>query len=166
MKNTYVNLISMFDLSHINRIQQAHWYCRWIHSVIDECGCIDKGSEDELEMVDKNIAVMNRRSKRFAEDFTNELRLQNRTDMAVVYHDFAEGIGPQLDIDFLSKLDCFHPSASAQQDLAIALWNSMLCTDDRAGHCGQAFQQGMKPVCATETSFLLTGGLSSDRIMI
>ena len=30
----------------------------------------------------------------------------------------------------------FHPSARAHQALAVGLWDSMLCTDDRVNRCG------------------------------
>lgn len=158
LNNTYINLLSMLDLSHINRIQQSDWLCKFMHnSLFEECGCVDRGSKEELKMLDLNIAVMNNRSAKFAQDYTKKLHDQGRRDIAVVYHDFAEGVGPELDKHFLSRLDCFHPAAEAHQDLAAALWNSMLC-HDRDAHCGQTgYKRGLKPVCPTVNSTFYTG---------
>mmetsp|Transcript_28617 Transcript_28617/g.69768 ORF Transcript_28617/g.69768 Transcript_28617/m.69768 type:complete len:87 (+) Transcript_28617:78-338(+) len=68
-----------------------------------------------------------------------------------------EGLGKQIDIDFLSDLDCFHPSHAAHQTLAIGLWNSMLCTDGREKRCGIYFSKDMKPTCPTGNSTFYTG---------
>lgn len=69
---------------------------------------------------------------------------------------FQEGFAIQS-IDFLNKLDCFHPSTTGHEDLAIGLWNSMLCVDDREKRCGQHFTMGIKPTCPTADSVFYTG---------
>jgi len=98
---------------------------------------------------------MNARFHQFAADWQSKLAAQGRTDIAIVSQDFFEGLGPELDNSFLSRLDCFHPSAKAHQDLAVGLWNSMLCTDDRANACGWTLDAAA--TCPTETSYFQTG---------
>jgi len=70
---------------------------------------------------------------------------------------FQIGIGPQVTIDFFDALECFHPSALGQSLLATGLWNSMLCTDDRAGRCGEEFSMHMVAKCPTAESVFYVG---------
>jgi phospholipase B1 len=156
--NTYVNLVSMIDLSNIHRIQQSKLGCKIEHGlVLEECGCIDRGTDEELAMLDRNVHYMNSRMHKFAADWRAKLAAQGRTDLAIVSQAGFEGIGPTLDSSFLSKLDCFHPSAQAHQSLAIGLWNSMLCTDDRVNRCGIVFTPDMPALCPNETTYFYTG---------
>ena len=86
-----------------------------------------------------------------------QLSAVGRHDMAVTVQAYQEGIGAQLDFDFLNDLDCFHPSQLGHRDLAIGLWNSMLCTGDRATHCGRPFTRNIVPVCPTSESVFYVG---------
>jgi len=148
----------MIDLSQIHRIQQSKLGCKVEHGLIlEECGCIDRGSDEELAMLDRNVHYMNSRLHKFAADWRTKLAAEGRTDLAIVSQAGFEGIGKTLDSSFLSKLDCFHPSAQAHQSLAIGLWNSMLCTEDRGDRCGLVFNPDMAPVCPTEKSVFYTG---------
>merc|ERR1712217_175398 len=97
------------------------------------------------------------RLHQFAADWREKLHFEGRNDIAIVAQTGIEGIGKSLDWTFLSRLDCFHPSAQAHQSLAIALWNSMLCTHNREGRCGMVFANDMHPVCPTEDSVFYTG---------
>lgn len=156
--NTYVNLVSMLDLSQIHRIQQSRVGCKIEHEkILEECGCIDRGNPDELAMLDRNIHYMNNRFHKFAADWRAKLADQGRKDLAIVVQAGHEGIGKTLDWHFLSRLDCFHPSAEAHEAMAIGLWNSMLCTNDRKNRCGIEFSPTMPVLCPNETSFFYTG---------
>ena len=158
MKRVYVNLISTLDLSNIARLQRTTAFCSLEHRVIlRECGCIDRGNATELKQLDENTHAMNAQLHLLAQNWTKRLAASGRDDMAVVVQPFQEGIGANLDLSFLNKLDCFHPSTVAHQDLAIGLWNSMLCTSDRKGRCGQSFTADIKPVCPTIDSTFYTG---------
>merc|ERR1712070_409247 len=156
LSNVYVNLVSMLDLSHIHRIQQSKGGCKIEHELIlQECGCIDRGNETELAQLDSNVQWMNARFHQFSADWQAKLQAQGRKDIAIVTQSSFEGLGPELDNSFLSKLDCFHPSAKAHQDLAIGLWNSMLCVDDREHKCGWGIDS--LATCPTRTSYFYTG---------
>jgi len=74
--------------------------------------------------------------------------------MAVVEQSYQEGIGATLDISFLNKLDCFHPSELGHEDLAIGLWNSMLC-HSRADRCSEVFSRCV-PLCSSPVYSPLT----------
>lgn len=157
-KNIYVNLVSMLDLSNIHRIQKSKAYCSIEHrTILQECGCIDRGNATELAMLDNNIHNFNRRLHQFAADWRVKLQQMNRTDIAIVTQIANEGIGKKLDASFLSRLDCFHPAARGHQALGVGLWNSMLCTGDRKNRCGSVFRPDLPPVCPTEKSVFYTG---------
>jgi len=60
MSNVYINLISTLNLSDIARIQKTTPYCKFLHEkVLKECGCIDRGNQTQLEMMDHNVHTMN-----------------------------------------------------------------------------------------------------------
>jgi len=156
--NMYINLLSMLDLSNIHRIQQSKAGCTFEHEhIIHEGGCIDRGTDDQLAMLDENIHFVNARVHKFASDWQAKLKAQGRSDIAVVAQGFLEGTGAEFDWHFLSKLDCFHPSAEAHEDMAVGLWNSMLCTEDRVGSCGKPFNTSVSVTCPTEKSVFYTG---------
>ena len=74
MSNVYINLISTLNLSDIARIQKTTPYCKFIHAkVLKECGCIDRGNQTELEMMDKNIATMNNELHHLASKWYTDL---------------------------------------------------------------------------------------------
>jgi hypothetical protein len=157
LTNVYVNLVSTLDLSNVARIQRAHLGCKVEHEILNECGCIDRGNATQLQWLDRNVHTMNAQLHTIAAQWYTTLQQQGRSDMAVVVQGFQEGIGPTLDRSFLSKLDCFHPSAEAHQDLGIGLWNSMLCTTGRANRCDQKFTPDMPATCPTVDSVFYTG---------
>jgi hypothetical protein len=111
-KNIYVNLVGTLDLSNVARIQRSDLFCKIEHSVLKECGCIDRGNSSQLLQLDENVHKVNAELHRIAQKFTTMLQQQGRTDMAVVMQGFQEGVGKTLTRKFLSNLDCFHPSTT------------------------------------------------------
>jgi hypothetical protein len=157
LTNVYVNLISTLDLSNVARLQRSHEFCKIEHKVLNECGCIDKGNATQLQWLDRNVHSMNAALHQIASQWYTTLHTQGRSDMAVVVQGFQESIGPELDITFLSKLDCFHPSAEAHEELAIGLWDSMLCIDNRRNRCNAHFSKDLPVTCPTIDSVFYTG---------
>merc|ERR1711871_200551 len=158
MSKVYVNLVSTLDLSNVHRLQQSKIGCKIEHGLIlEECGCIDRGNATELAQLDENVHTMNDKLHALASQWHDKLAQQQRTDMAVVVQSFQEGVGKTLDITFLNKLDCFHPSTVGHELLAIGLWNSMLCVDGRQQRCGEHFSKDLAPTCPTNSSVFYTG---------
>ena len=158
MKRVYVNLVSTLDLSNVHRIQQSRAWCKFEHQhILRECGCIDRGDPKELKQLDANIKTMNDALHGLAAKWHAALAAQGRTDMAVTVQAYQEGVGASLDHTFLNALDCFHPSQRGHEDLAIGLWNDMLCTGDRKNRCGRPFANDLAPVCPTADSVFYTG---------
>ena len=60
--NMYINLLSKLYLSNIHLIQQSKAGCTFEHEqIIHEGGCIDRGTDDQLAMLDENIHFVNAR---------------------------------------------------------------------------------------------------------
>lgn len=159
MRRVYVNLIPTLDLSNVQRIQRSKGgWCSFFHKhLIKECGCIDRGNATQLAQLDANIHAMNSILHSIASEWHARLHKEGRADMAVVTQPFMEGVGAELDWHFVNSFDCFHPSTQGHQDLAISLWNSMLCTGPgRAHRCGQSLQN-ISVTCATNSSVFYTG---------
>jgi len=153
-QNVYVNLMGTLDLSQIARIQRSNVECTVIHKyLLEECGCIDRGNATQLKQLDANVHAMNAVLHNLSATWHAKLAAEGRGDMAVVMQGFLEGHGREFDRDFLSKLDCFHPSASAHQLLGVNLWNSMLCHD--RDNC--SFNLNPTVTCPTATSTFYTG---------
>jgi len=158
LKNVYVNLVSTLDLSNVHRLQQSSLWCKTEHQVVHECGCIDKNpNPTQLKWLDTNVHSFNTRLHQIATNWYYKLKNEGRVDMAVVMQGYQEGIGPTLDMSFLNKLDCFHPSAEAHQDLAIGLWDSMLCVNGRQTRCGMHFKKDLPILCPNISSVFYTG---------
>jgi len=60
MSNTIVNIMIEPDLSYIHKAQQETTFCAELHDKwLRECGCIDRGTDEELSMLDHNVHVGN-----------------------------------------------------------------------------------------------------------
>ena len=148
--NVYVNLVSTLDLSNVARIQRSKLGCKIEHQILKECGCVDKGNETQLEMLDTNVHTMNAELHTLAKSWRSKLVDEGRWDMAVVMQPYQEGVGSQLDWHWLNTLDCFHPSELGHASLAKGLWNSML-------NANIPFGATVPVACPTAETFFYTG---------
>lgn len=83
MTNTYVNIMLDPDLSYIHKAQQSTLYCRELHDKwLRECGCIDRGTDEQLEMLDHNVHVGNEELHKLAKKWYDTLQSQGRNDLA------------------------------------------------------------------------------------
>eukprot|EP01116_Phalansterium_solitarium_P011643 TRINITY_DN27394_c0_g1_i1.p2 TRINITY_DN27394_c0_g1~~TRINITY_DN27394_c0_g1_i1.p2 ORF type:complete len:377 (-),score=138.09 TRINITY_DN27394_c0_g1_i1:52-1182(-) len=119
---TIFNVLPMFNVSQVFFISKNTTYCREIHQVLPiECTCAFDTTADNRLYLDTLLQTYGERIIAI----TNKWRAKNLTDFAVTYQPFLHNlIIPG--IEYLSTLDCFHPSQLAHQQLAIASWNSML----------------------------------------
>jgi len=121
-KNIYINLTQFFYLSGVARTGKAFRWCGISHYFYEECDCLQK--ERDVAVWNKtDIAVdkVNDAIERVARKFH---RYNGRSDVGV--HLFSTLKGKIInDIDMLSSLDCFHPSAATHHWMANSLWNSM-----------------------------------------
>lgn len=121
----FVNIVQMFNISGVYELSLQRTYCVDVHKHFSsECPCIfETNGTSTRPLVDDITQMIN--SKIF--DIEANYKAKNYTDFAVVVQPFGSGTNiSSLPIEFISTLDCFHPSLVAHQALATALWNSML----------------------------------------
>jgi len=118
----FVNLVGIFNISSVYEISLNNSYCRTMHEILFfECNCAFNwfdGAAKRKKM--DNVAAA------YREVMVRVAKETPVTDsFALIYQPMlAKMVTPG--IQFLSSLDCFHPSREAHQDLAIGLWNTML----------------------------------------
>jgi phospholipase B1, membrane-associated len=76
---------------------------------------------------------------------------RSNTFAAIVQPMFSNLVIPNL--NYISTFDCFHPSALAHQQMAIALWNTMFLPVDKKP-LGVTFPQGL--VCPANGAVFAT----------
>jgi hypothetical protein len=125
LPNTLVNLIPMFSFGQVAQVVKKSDYCvfMWRDILKTECGCLQGDSTD------KDHREIDLRAHEFREVLRNLTATYNQQgpnpSFHVVWHPFTRDLTVPDD-QFVSKLDCFHPSASANAALSVGLWNSMM----------------------------------------
>lgn len=90
----------------------------------------------------------------FRDETVKSVQKAKRRDdfVAVLQPILSEGVIPS--IEYLSDLDCFHPSAFGQRALAISVWNCMLLP---ASQKPTAWEPSMLfPICPDDSSLIRT----------
>lgn len=88
------------------------------------------------------------------------IQVQKSVSKAARRDDFAVVLQPVLSqgkipsIEYLSDLDCFHPSAYGQRALAISVWNCMLLPEALKPTSWQPSM--LFPICPDENTLLRT----------
>jgi len=90
MGKVYINFIATMDFSYIHYIQQTTEYCKTLHNILSEGGCIDKNNvtDAELQIMSHNILVFNEMLHNMAAKWHDKLQASGRKDVAVQMHDF------------------------------------------------------------------------------
>jgi len=120
----FVNIATLFNISQVWNIHMTSPYCivTWDEVTSGECGCLtDHTTEKQRKMMDEAGVKFNQRIYKIAEQW----KAKNLTEFNVVVQPFIQNlIIPG--IDFVSELDCFHPSYPANVGMAIGYWNNMM----------------------------------------
>jgi len=107
-------------------------YCSfmWDHVTSSECGCLtDHSTAEQRHLMDLTTVAFNQRIYKVAAAW----QAKNLTEFNVVVQPFTENLVIP-GIEFLSGLDCFHPSTDADIGMAISLWNNMMSPPDKKLH--------------------------------
>lgn len=124
---TIVNLIQLFDVSKLDEWTKDKERCtkaNWLHRYF--CSC--SRSEAGREIIRQRVTVYNQMLREIWEEYTilspTGERRPSRNDFGVILSPTLTQVDLENDlpIEFVSRLDCFHPSLLGQQSLAIALW--------------------------------------------
>jgi len=152
LPRTFVNLIVGFNISEVYYLGRKSLYCEAHQRVFAwECACIfDKDANATRLEVDVVGQQYNERVYKIAAAY----KAQKYTDFAVVVQPFfLKTKASVLPIEFLSTIDCFHPSLLAHETMAIALWNNMLTP---AAQKKTILTVGDIPMCPTVDTLLYT----------
>eukprot|EP00698_Gefionella_okellyi_P002206 TRINITY_DN1202_c0_g1_i2.p1 TRINITY_DN1202_c0_g1~~TRINITY_DN1202_c0_g1_i2.p1 ORF type:complete len:362 (+),score=67.54 TRINITY_DN1202_c0_g1_i2:40-1125(+) len=120
----FVNLMTIFNVSQVWTVAHGDAYCHLVEHKVSECGCLTDSPTDR-EAMDIHSVLFNQRLEKVAAEW----EAKNLDNFTVVIQpglrdlDFA---AYNHALDYLSNLDCFHPSIWSDQMFAVALWNNML----------------------------------------
>jgi phospholipase B1 len=113
---TIVNAVQLFNVSQVFEPQQTR-YCRFAQGILNLCPCINQPAQRQA--MDNLTAEYNRRITKVAAEF-------QFPNFAVNVQPGFTGISLQTaGINFLSRLDCFHPNQCANQATTAMLWNNL-----------------------------------------
>ena len=119
----FVNMLTIFNISQVWDSAQGNVYCQNIVPLFDECPCLNANATDRLVM-DQQAQRFNEITRKVAKQFEG----LNDPQFTVVAQPGIENLYfadlPTAE-DFLSDVDCFHPSLCADQAISVALWNNM-----------------------------------------
>jgi len=130
----FVNIMLLFNISQVWDVMMSSSYCELAvkYFTTSECGCLtDHSTPVQRTAMDIFGAEYNKRMYKIEADWT----AKNLSDFAVVVQPCLEKLPiKQGGVEFLSALDCFHPSADADTAFSIGLWNNMLQSRDQKMH--------------------------------
>lgn len=149
LTKTFVSVMTLFNISGVWDLAQTAKYCETVVPVLHECSCLESNATDRLHM-DELAIEYNKRTFKVAEEFYK----LNDPNFTVVVQPAVDSfrIGDYSQ-NFLSDVDCFHPSLCAHQGFAYALWNNMNSAPIDKAHTLN-YDQPEPLKCPTQDSFL------------
>jgi len=128
-KRVFVNVVTMFNISSVYTVSDPYFYCRTFHEIAVECKCLwHDGDQGRRQMDDATAALV-----KVVNQVVAKWATKNFPDFAVVEQPYMEGFTVP-NIEWLSPVDCFHPSVMAHKFMASGLWNSMFLPVGRKDH--------------------------------
>lgn len=124
LPRTLVQIGEMFNLSQVYNLSLKSNVCKDIHrAAFIECDCVFKPDGAKArENIDIHTQQFNERSRKVASYFQS----LNDPEFTVITQPYGRDTSiATFPINSLSTLDCFHPSLSTHQAMAVNLWNSM-----------------------------------------
>lgn len=152
LPRTFVNLIPNFNVSQAYDLSLTTSHCfNLSRSLFIQCDCLfDPDNGAIREEIDSLLTQFNARAAKIAAYYQRKAY----DTFAVVVQPFATNTYiSELPTRFLSRLDCFHPSKSGQEAMAVALWNSMLTP---AATKKTALEMDDVPICPAADTLLYT----------
>ncbi|KAJ3131561.1 hypothetical protein HK101_004702, partial [Irineochytrium annulatum] len=113
LNSTYTNMI----VSQVHAAQQGSSYCSFAQGILKECPCAaDSASAAQIDALAPQI---NAAVSKVAAEFNGR-----RSDFAIRVQPGISAISG-ITLDWLAKIDCFHPNQCAHQSVAGMLWNNL-----------------------------------------
>jgi phospholipase B1 len=117
----FVNAVPMFNISGVHTQQQSSGYCKLIKPISNnECPCMGRQDSDRQAMDLHNVEYT-----RVIHSVAADYAAKNYSEFAVVAQPCFQDL-PVFALEYLSGVDCFHPSYIAHAAMSIGLWNNML----------------------------------------
>jgi hypothetical protein len=146
---TIVSLVSLPKISHLKELEPSGGWCKTLHQFA-ECRCVFNGTLQEIDIVNHYTDRYNENMETMFNEWNEKLKSGNVSSFAVLYHPFNQfSVIPNE--QFVSKLDCFHPSILGHQNFAIAVWNSLFISSKKKTKSWD-FQTG--PHCPDKLEFI------------
>lgn len=144
---TFVNLISMTNLTGLVTAEGAKEQCILQHAALTPvlCPCAF-GSDEEAVHMDTVVQANNQ----ILFQIQDEIREKRLKDFAVIVQPGLQEMRIP-DWTYLSRLDCFHPSLLAHQEVAKGVWNNMM---QPVGEKTTGFEPPVQLACPTESSVI------------
>jgi len=152
LPRTFVNLVGGFNVSQAYDLSLQTSRCNNISRPwFIECDCIFQPENGFIrETIDAAVSEFNARAQTVAAYYQRKAY----DNFAVVFQPFATNTYiSELPTSFLSHLDCFHPSKTGMQAMAVALWNNMLTPSINKK---TNLDMSDKPICPTADTLLYT----------
>jgi len=119
----FVNLVGIFNISGVWDVHNTDLYCISLWSIMKkECGCLQSGKAADRQAIDNAAVAYNQRMFKVAAEFYAK---RNPQFTVVVQPGLSGAYIPEFGRPFLSNLDCFHPSLSANEAFAYQIHNNM-----------------------------------------
>lgn len=138
----FVAVTPIFNISGVYDRAQKKLYCTGIHAIPWACKCVFTNNTVSRARADIAATMMRARLAAIVKSFAGI-----SSTFGVTMLPFTSNVNPAyLPDEFFSNLDCFHPSAYGQQQLAINAWNQLfLPSTQRAS----TLKPGVIPYCPT-----------------
>jgi hypothetical protein len=147
----FVNVLLMFNISQVYTAMMTSEYCKLVVNYItsSECGCLtDHTTPAQREAMDIYAAAYNQKIYELEEIWASK----NLSNFAVRVQPFLQNMQiAQAGVDFLSKLDCFHPSGLANAGISVGLWNNLW---QPKGHKDTTIPFNITFICPTPDSYI------------
>eukprot|EP00128_Syssomonas_multiformis_P010691 Colp12_sorted_trinity150504_noHs@4799 len=154
MPRVFVNLVELFNISGVYDISQKRDYCRNFHAMsFFECKCGFAPSSEGGDAYRRAIADMSQEYNARLRKIANDYKGQYRDFGVVAQPAFRDAELPALPVEFLSNIDCFHPSPLGHAQMAMHLWNNMVSPH---GAKSTKFNVMDSFVCPTEETRIYT----------
>ncbi|KNC97449.1 uncharacterized protein SPPG_07370 [Spizellomyces punctatus DAOM BR117] len=149
---TIVHFSTIFKVSGLYQYNRDREYCRKLRGFggIVECPCAFAGGDTRIggymrSLMDKAADAWNGKLHRIAKDYSGKYE-----DFAVVVDPGSGGIPvDKFGQDYISSIDCFHPSSKAHAIFARASWNNLFLPAEQKARAFE-LDESMMLYCPTE----------------
>ena len=143
-----VNMMLIFNVSQVYDVSRKSIYCKDFHTIMfEECLCTfspiyGKKFRDTIDLYAEQY-------RKITKEVVDEINSNKYPNFKIIVQPtLAMTNFSKFTVDFLSNLDCFHPSLIAHQSLAVALWNNLFLKEKKS------VEEYPRLYCPTNNSYI------------